>query len=132
GVVLEVEELRLAEELLDAGLALELDELLVTGEAALGAEQREAGLFFELTRALPVAGGLGRVALLQEPLGVGDVAGDELLLAVDELLDGGVELMEPVLVALGDGPGDDQRRPRLVDEHGVHLVHDGVVVAALD
>src|SRR5690606_10211098 len=115
GVVLEVEELRLAEELLDAGLALELDERLVAGEAALGAEEREAGLLFELGRALPVPRLGGGLALLEQALGVGDEAGDDLLLAEDELLDVGVELLEAVLVALRDGAGDDQRRARLVD-----------------
>ncbi len=40
-------------------------------------------------------------------------------------------MLEVLAVALvADGPGDDQRRPRLVDEHRVHFVDDRVVVAA--
>ena len=41
------------------------------------------------------------------------------------------ELLVPAVALLG-GAGDDQRRPGLVDQDGVDLVHDGVGVAALD
>jgi hypothetical protein len=49
------------------------------------------------------------------------------------------ELLHEWLVALvvmgglgaGDGAADDQRRASLVDEDGVHFVHDGEVMAAL-
>ena len=45
----------------------------------------------------------------------------------------GAELHELRLVGLiaRDRTGDDERRTRIVDEHGVHLVHDGKVVLAL-
>ncbi len=47
------------------------------------------------------------------------------------VLDGRLELVEHVGRVL-DGAGDDERRARLVDEDGVDLVDDGVVVPALD
>jgi hypothetical protein len=132
GGVLEVDGLGAAEELLDAGLALELDEAAVLGEAALRAEDRQAGLVLELAGALAVASGTGGGGLFELGLGLGDVLADEPLLRVDEAVDEGAELDEPGLVGVRDGAGDDERGPGLVDEDGVHLVHDGVVVAALD
>src|SRR5690606_29622022 len=108
---------------LHAGLALELDEALVLGVAALGAEEGEAGLVLELAGALLVAGGLGGLLLLEQPLGVTDEAADELLLGVDEAVHGLAELLEAVLLGVRHGAGDDERRARLVDEDGVHLVH---------
>ena len=36
-----------------------------------------------------------------------------------------------VLRGLRAGTGDDERRTRLVDEDGIHLVHDGIVERAL-
>ncbi len=96
---------------------------------------------------------VGEVFQLEEALGLGDAAGgerggrpfrrrcsrrrssssssfssgrgDDLLQAGDEV-SAGVQLGG--LVAL---TGDDERRARLVDEDGVHLVHDGEGVAAL-
>ena len=53
------------------------------------------------------------------------------MLDVDEAFDAGAEFFEQLVVALGHGAGDDERRAGVVDEHGVHFVHDGVVVRAL-
>ena len=52
----------------------------------------------------------------------------ELALGVVELLDVGLELCEHLVVALGDGSGDDEGGTGVVYEHGVDFVDDGVVV----
>ena len=60
-----------------------------------------------------------------------------LLLVVQLGYDAGLQAARELvgqLVEVGAGvalPADDERRARLVDEDGVHLVHDGVIVAAL-
>ena len=56
---------------------------------------------------------------------------DELLLAAEELLDLGLEVLVLVVRELGRA-GDDERRAGLVDEDGVDLVDDGIVMTALD
>ena len=86
-------------------------------------------------------GRLEEVAHPEEGLGLGHA----LLRQVDRpgLLVHGVVLLGPQprddpvgpgveLGALLGGPGDDEGRPGLVDEDGVHLVHDGVVEVPLD
>ena len=75
----------------------------------------------------------GTLGLGDALLGKGDgllLLGDGVVLLVFEAADELVGLLVQVggLVPL---TGDDQRRARLVDEDGVHLVHDGVDVAAL-
>ncbi len=57
--------------------------------------------------------------------------GHEALLLRDKLFDGRLEVGKGGVVGLRNGPGDDERRAGLVDEHRVHLVDDGEVVAAL-
>ncbi len=64
---------------------------------------------------------------------------DRLLLLVDLVVDVAFqeardarELRVPAVDVTGGGSGDDQRRAGLVDEDGVDLVDDDVVVAALD
>ena len=106
---------------------------------------RERGVFhvgeiFEIERRLRLgnaAGGErgGARLFIDDVVGV-DIVGllfllvhgrdDELLQAGDEIVRAAVEVGG--LVAL---TGDDERGARLVDEDGVHLVHDGECVAAL-
>ena len=87
-------------------------------------------------------GGLVKVVDAQVVLDLGDAGiqdADDLLLLVDlvvlvpgELGDQLGELPVPSgHIALG-GSGDDQRSSCLVDQDGIHLVHDGEMVAALD
>ena len=100
--------------------------------------------------------GVGEVLHLEERLGLGDALGRQgdgpgllvhnivaVVLVLLLLFIGGGEdqLFQPGdkevghLIELGGGlalAGDNQRRPGLVDEDGVHLVHDDEVVAPLD
>ena len=71
------------------------------------------------------------VAGVDELLGFGEILRGEFALHFHETLHEGLVLLEELVVALRHGTGDDERRTRIVDQHGVHLVDDGVVVLAL-
>ena len=116
-VVLHVDVLGLLHLRLDALLREELDERLVLGQTFVGAVQLDAALF--------------RLAVGHQLLGLGHESRHQILLEIVEILDGGAVLLVELVVALGDGTGDDQRRAGVVDEHRVDLVDDGVVMLAL-
>ena len=115
-VVLHVDVLGLLHLRLDALLREELDERLVLGQTFVGAVQLDAALF--------------RLAVGHQLLGLGHESRHQILLEIVEILDGGAVLLVELVVALGDGTGDDQRRAGVVDEHRVDLVDDGEVVLA--
>ena len=119
-VVLHVYFLRLEHAGLDAGLGEELDERVVLGQCLVGAEELQEALFLTVL-----------VAGVDELLGFGEILRGELALHLHEAFHEGLVLLEELVVALGHGTGDDERRARIVDQHGVHLVDDGVVVLAL-
>ena len=123
-VVLHVDLLGGEHAALDAGFGEVLDEGLVLGQCLVGAEEgEEAGLGLRLV----VLG----LALGDELLGLGQILRGQLALHADELLHEGLVLLELLVVALGHGAADDEGRAGVVDEHGVHLIDDGVVVHAL-
>ena len=118
-VVLHVVILRLLEEHLHTRLGKELDERLVFRKALVRTQQELAALGF--------------VAFGDLLLGFVEHLVHEGALGLVEPLHVGAELHELRLVGLvaRDRTGDDERGPRVIDEHGVHLVHDGEVVLAL-
>src|SRR5690606_31558475 len=80
----------------------------------------------------PISGLEGCVAFLQLLLRLARKGGHQLLLRIHELLDGGLELLEAIVVRLRHRTRNNEWRSRLVDEHGVHLVHDSEVMPALN
>ena len=102
-----------------AGLEVAGEHLLGLGHAALGQRDRLVLLVDDV-----VAGGFERFALF----GLGVALDDGARL---ELGDDAVDLVVQVGRFLGR-TGDDERRPRLVDEDAVDFVHDREVVLALD
>ena len=120
-VVREVVALGLEELLAHAVLAEELDEGLALGQRTVRAVQSQT-TFLHLF--------LGR-AVHQLLLGFGQEPLGGLLLHLDQTHHLGLELVEFVLVALGRRSADDERRPRLVNEDRVNLVHDREVVLSL-
>ena len=86
----------------------------------MAAEELEESLFFLLL-----------VARVDELLGFGEILRGQLALHFHKALYEGLVLLEELVVALGHGAGDDERRTGIVDEYGVDLVDDGIVVAAL-
>ena len=64
-------------------------------------------------------------------LGLGQILRGQLLLHADETLDQRLVLLKHLVVALGYGTGDDERGTGIVNQHGVHLVDDSVVVGTL-
>ena len=120
-VVGEVVAFRLEQLLAHAVLAQKFDEGLALGQSSERAVQGQT-TFFHVLLGRPVHEVL--LGVRQKPLG-------RLLLHLDDAHHFGLQLVEFMLVPLGGGAADDQRRPRLVHQHGVHLVHNRKVVLAL-
>ena len=113
---------------LDAVLGEELDEGLVLRQGLVGAVEREEALLEDLSLLLGVGLGetLGNLAA-----GVGEILRGLLALHLIELLYQGLVLLVHLVVALGRGTTDDERRTGVVDQDGVNLIDDGIVVLAL-
>ena len=131
-VILQVEEFRFAEQLRHARFLKQFLELLVAGKSAAGAQEGQAGVALHLGNRLAVAGFLRPIPFAQPPFRVGYEARHRLLLRVHQLPDDGLELCETAVVRLRNRSGNNERRARLVDQHGIHLVHDGEMMPALD
>ena len=116
-VVLHVKVLGLLKQGLVPVFAEELDQGLVFGKAAVGAEQLEA-------RVLGVARCKQLLGLVQGVLGNG-------FLRIEQVDHVGLQFVELVAVSIGRRAGNNQRRPGVVDQYGVDFVHNGEVVAAL-
>ena len=116
-VVLHVGVLGLLHQGLDARLGEELDQRLVFRQTLVHTVELDTTL-------------LG-LALRDELAGLGQQRRDEVALEVVEVFDRGLVLLEELVVALGYGTRDDERRTGVVDEHRVGLIDDGVVVLAL-
>ena len=119
-VVLHVELLGLEHARLDARLAEELDEGFVLGESLERTEEEQRAFLLHLL-----------VVALHLLLGLGEELGAKILLRIDDGLHLRAILVEELLLALGYRAGDDQRRTGIVDQHGVDLVDDGVVMLTL-
>src|SRR6185437_1118906 len=114
----DVLELHLLHHLLDARLLKLLEQPLVLRVPELRLVEAESA---------------GRVVtLLEVALGLADELVRQLRLPADETGHGGVVLEVHPVVLVAYRPRDDERSPRLVDQHGVHLVDDRVLVRALD
>ena len=108
---------RLLDELFVRRIRHELHQLRVLREPVERPEQENAGLLF-----FPVS---------DELLGVCNDFRDEIPLGGNNPLNGGFHLVEFVVFALG-GTADDQWSPGFVDEDGIHLVDDRIVVLPLN
>ena len=120
--VLHIEALGLLHQALHAFLAEELDEGVVLGQATVGAEELVGTMF------LLVFGGVG---VGEDAFGLSQDCRHITLLGFIQLHDVGLQLVKLLLVAARRGTADDQRRTGIVDQHGVDLVDDGIVVFAL-
>ena len=118
-VILHIVVLGLLEQGLDARLGKVLDERLILRKSLVGTQEELSSL--------------GLVACRYELAGFIEGLVDESPLGLVELLHVRLELEELgfVRLALRHRTGDDERGTGIVDEHGVHLIHDGVVVLAL-
>ena len=116
---LHVETFGLKQQRLHAFLREELDEGVVLRQAVVGAEQLVGAV-----RLLLFCG----VRICQYFLGVGETHRHEAFLSLVELHHVGFQLEELLVVAMRYRTADDERRTGIVDQHGVDLVDDGVVV----
>ena len=106
---------------LDARLAQELDERLVLRQGLVAAVEREETVLH-----------LFLVLRVDHLACVGKIFCRQCALLLHYLLHQRTEVdIQLVVVALRDRAGDDERRACVVNQHRVHLVHDGVVVLPL-
>ena len=119
-VVLHVEALRIQEALLHPLGAEELDQRLVLRQTLVAPEEQQVALV-DLLRV--VARDLF-LCLVEEP-------GTECPLSIDNRLHILAELLKHLVPLRLHRTGDDQRCTGIIDQHGVHLVDDGVVVDPL-
>ncbi len=113
----EVLQLHLQHELLVALLLHELEEPPVLRVAHLRLVEFDRGVL--------------RIPRAQVTLRIGDELIDHLHLTAHQPRHGGVVLEVLDVPVVADGTRDDERRPRLIDEHGVHFVDDGIDVDTL-
>ena len=118
---LQVEILGLLQKRLHARLAEELDERLVLRQPTVGLQQQLAALLFVL----------GRRRARQQPLGFGQHLRYLGPLRVVYLLYLRLELFEILILALERGARNNQRRPRVVNQNRIDLIHNRIVVLAL-
>ena len=116
-VVLHVGVLHLLHQRLIARLTEELDERFVFGQSLVGAVKQYTALVV--------------LSLADELAGSAEQVVHEVALHVVELFDEAAVLVEELVVPLGYGTRYDERGTGVVDEHGVHFVHDGEVMLAL-
>ena len=64
-------------------------------------------------------------------LGLGQILRSQLALYAHQLLYQRLVLFEQLVIAFRHRPGYNQRRTGIVDQYGVDLVHDGVIVCTL-
>ena len=116
-VVLHVEVFGLLHQGFHAGFGEKFDKRLVFGQSFVDGQQQFAAF--------------GVVAFGDHFAGFGQQRGAEVALQTVERFDLAAVLFEELVFAAGHGAGDDQGGTRVVDQHGVHLVDDGVVVRTL-
>ena len=93
-------------------------------------EREESLIEFFLTILL-VASLNETITFCDEVLGLGKVLGGQLALYAHEALHQRLVLLEHLIVALGNGTRNDKRCTGIVDQHGVDLVDDSVVMGTL-
>ena len=117
-IVLEVEVLRFLHEGLHTLLTKELNEWLILRQTLVSPEQEHSSL-------VHLAGGDSLLGVVE------DLIDKDALLLVQALDIRPVLDVLLVILGLGDRSGYDQRGTGIVDQHGVNLIDDGVMVLPL-
>ena len=123
-VVLHIDFLRSQHSALDARLGKELDEGFVLGQGLVGTEKREESV----GRFLLVA---FCCAFSDQFLGLSQILRCQRTLNTHQALHQRLIFFKHLVVTFGHRAGNNQRRTGIVDEHGVHLVHNCVIVGTL-
>ena len=120
--VLHVEAFGLLHQALHTFLAEELDEGVVFRQTAIGAEELVGAVLLFV---------LGGVGVGEDALGLGQNACHIAFLGFVQFHYIRFQLVKFLLVAARRGTADNQRGTGIVNQNGVHLIDDGVVVFAL-
>ena len=123
-VVLHVDFLRGQHTRLDTRFREELDEGLILGQSLMAAIQSKETLCQHIlvTRLLTFG---------NQILRLGQELGSQLALYVDKSLYERLVLLELLVFALRHGTRNNQGSTGIVDQHGVHLIDDGIVMRTL-
>ena len=109
---------------LDTFLGQELDEGLVLRQTLMRTVECQEAFFLQFLVVLLAALGNLLLSLCQ-------ILRSQLALHTHNLLNQGLILLEHLVVALGHRTGDDEWGTGIVNQHGVNLIDDGVVMSAL-
>ena len=113
------------------GIFQQFQQILGFRLAGFDPKQQPANFVFQ-RRAVRHVGTVGRVQFLQQRPGLGQKPAAEPFLRADERLDRRPPLRVLLVISVQGRAADDERRARLVDEDGVHLIHNGKMMPALD
>ena len=119
-VLLHVDLFGLQHTCLDTLFTQIFNQCLVLGQCLVAAEQSKETFFL-----------IFLVAGSNQALGIGKILGSQFLLCFHQTFYERTQLLEQLVLTFGDGTGNNQRSTGIVNQYGVHLVDDGIVVLAL-
>ena len=94
----------------------------------MGTVEREETFLEQLLR-LFLLSCLGQsLALTNLLLGLSQILGSQLALYSHKFLDQGLILLKHLVVALGYGTTNNKRCTGIVNQYGVHLIDDGIIM----
>ena len=118
---LHIETFGAEQDVLDIGFAEEFDEGGVFGQATLAAEQQLGAKFLWFDFRI----------FAHQFFSLWQNGGNQRLLSVVQFFDDGFVAVELLLVAAWSGSRDNKRGTGIINEDGIDLIHDGVVMGAL-
>ena len=119
-VLLHVDLFGLQHTCLDTLFTQIFNQCLVLGQCLVAAEQSKETFFL-----------IFLVAGSNQALGIGKILGSQFLLCFHQTFYERTQLLEQLVLTFGDGTGNNQRSTGIVNQYGVHLIDDGIVVLAL-
>ncbi|CDB09544.1 uncharacterized protein BN744_00881 [Bacteroides sp. CAG:633] len=106
---------------LDTLFAKELDQCFVLGQTLVAAVQSKEAFFL-----------IFLIIGSNQTLGLGKIFGCQYFLCFYQAFNQRTELFEQLIVTFGYRTRDDQRSSCIINQYGVYLIDDGVVVLALN
>ena len=119
-VLLHVDFLGLQHTSLDALFTQELDQCLIFRQSFMAAEQGKKTFFLFFL-----------IAGSNEAFGVSQILSSQFLLCFYQAFYQWTKLFKQLLFTFGDRAGNNQRSTGIVNQYGVHLIDDGIIVLTL-